>query len=156
MIRDKPDVPPSAVSAAPVEKETFCEAFRVLWANKNFVLLSVCNGLNYATQHSVTSILSNLFNPFGYTMSQLSMFVASNLFAGVLCAFLVGILLDKTGWYRRTHLSLSFLGMLTVPSIFIALTQDLTVFPSAIVLGMVCISYHPMSFSYGAEMTFPT
>ena len=115
-------MPPSAVSEAPVEKETFCEAFKVLWANKSFVLLSVCNALNYASQHSISAIMSNLFTPFGYTMSQLAIIGASNLSAGVFCAFLVGILLDRTGWYRRTHLSLSLLGMLAVPYIFIALT----------------------------------
>ena len=100
--------------------------------------------------------MSNLFTPFGYTMSELSTMGAANLGSGALCAFLVGVFLDQTGWYRRTHLTLSFGGVLCVSYFFIALPYELSIFPSVLLSGMIFISYHPMSYSYGAEMTFPT
>jgi len=69
VFRDKPDVPPSAVAAAPIHKSTFCDAFKVLWADKNFLALASSNALVQGAQAAIAVTMSNLLNPFGYSMS---------------------------------------------------------------------------------------
>ena len=99
--------------------------------------------------------MSNLLNPFGYGMTDLAKMGVGNMTAGVLAAIMIGVLLDYTGSYRKAHLSLSVCSLTAAFSFPIALVCGASVMTSVILIGIGNVAYHPTSYSYAAEMTFP-
>ena len=121
VIRDRPEHPPSAVAAAPPSGESFCESFRVMWANKNFMLQALAFALIYGVYCAVGATMSNLVNPFGYTPTDISIAGGMSLLCGLVSALAIGCFLDHTALYKRTHVSLSLMTMLSVLVAVIAL-----------------------------------
>jgi len=100
VIKDKPEVPPSAVAAAPVADEPYCSSFRVMWANKNFMVLAFSYAIIYGVYVGIGASMSNVMNPFGFTPTDLSISGGVGLMAGVAAALLTGCFLDHTARYR--------------------------------------------------------
>ena len=66
IIKDKPDIPPSAVAEAPPSEHSFLKSFKEMWQNKNFMLLAAAYALIYGTVVAISTTMSNCLNPFGY------------------------------------------------------------------------------------------
>ena len=64
--------------------------------------------------------LSNLLNPFGYTPSEIAKAGFYCGAGGIISALLMGIFLDRTAMYRKTHITLSFVGLAS--TVFLSLT----------------------------------
>ena len=150
---------PSAVAASPIEEMTLSESIMVMCANKNFMILTMAYAFIYGIYCAVGSTISNLLNPFGYSPTEISIAGGSCMLSGVIGALLVAIFVDHTAWYRKTHLSLSFLILCSVITIYVVLhwaQGELSpVIASCVMFGVSGVSYFPISLSYGAELTFP-
>lgn len=103
--------------------------------------------------------MSNVFDPFGYTPSELAVIALIMLVAGVIGSIIVGVFVDKTGWYKRTMIILGVLvlstGILVLIGISYIPRQKGVMIGLFALLGLFAIGYVPLSFSYGAELTFP-
>ena len=64
-MKEKPDVPPSAVAEAKIEARNMTESIRELCKNKNFALLVIQHAFNGGVFMTVGAVLSNLLDPFG-------------------------------------------------------------------------------------------
>ena len=130
-----------------------------MWANKNFMRLSLAYALIYGVYCAVGANMSNLLNPFGYSPTDISIAGGSCLLCGVIGALMIGCWLDHTAKYRATHITISFMALISV--IITALVLYLgnggltNIMVSTILLGVSCVSFFPTSLSYGAELTFP-
>ena len=67
VIRDKPETLPSAVASAPIDEMSFLESFKKMWANKNFMILSLTYALQYGVYCGIGTTMSNILNPFGFS-----------------------------------------------------------------------------------------
>ena len=153
-------MPPSAVAAADISEASFCAQFKEMWANKNFILLSIAYAIVYGVYCSIGSTMSNLMNPFGYSVSDISVAGGASLLAGVAGAIIIGILLDYTAWYGWTHKTLTFAVLASIVSTFAVLglldePNMSLILPCTVLLGVASVSFFPASLSYGAELTFP-
>mmetsp|Transcript_33741 Transcript_33741/g.41649 ORF Transcript_33741/g.41649 Transcript_33741/m.41649 type:complete len:284 (+) Transcript_33741:245-1096(+) len=113
VIRDKPETPPSAVAAAPPTEHSYCENFALLWRNKNFMIMALSYAIVYGVYVAIGTFMSNVLNPFGFTPTEISIAGGAGLAAGVISALLVGCYLDCTAHYKRTHIVLSGLTLLS-------------------------------------------
>lgn len=159
IIRDKPEFPPSAVAAAPIADEQYCASFKVMWANKNFMILAFSYAIVYGVYVDIGTAMSNLLNPFGYSPTDLSITGGVGLLAGVVSALFTGCFLDKTARYRQTHISLSAMVVLSIITVILMLIvgsgQLIEILLPCLLLGASSVSFFPASLSYGAELTFP-
>jgi len=159
VIRDKPETPPSAVAAAPIEEMSFTDSFKEMWANKNFMTLTVAYAIVYGVYCAIGTTMSNLLNPFGYTPTQISIAGGSTLLAGVIGALLIGVFLDHTSLYRKTHMMISLMTfaslVLSVVALYSFEGQLGPIMLFMMLFGISSVSFFPTSLSYGAELTFP-
>ena len=95
-MREKPEIPPSAVAEAPPSEQSFTKSFKEMWNNKNFLILAASYALIYSLMISLSGIVGNLLNPFGYTPAEISIMAGSSLFSGMIGALIVGWILDCT------------------------------------------------------------
>lgn len=101
-MREKPTTPPSAVSEVPVQRLTctlMCKAFK---DHPNFVMLIVAFSLPFGSFQAIGTLMSNLFDPYGYSPTELAFIALDMLFFGVLGTICVGKWIDKTGLYKKT------------------------------------------------------
>ena len=159
LIKDKPEFPPSAVAASPPSEQTLFESFGDIWANKNFIFLSISLALTIGMSFAFEANMSTLLNPFGYTASQIG-FVGAILFAfGIPAALITGYFLDRNSSYRKSHITLTFFGLISVIAAVCVLAEKeadmLWITIVAVFLGIALVSLNPVCLSYGAELTFP-
>ena len=154
-----PSTPPSAVAAVPIEKMSFCESIKVMWANKNFMLLSIAYALIYGIYCAVGSTTSNLLSPFGFSPHQISIGGGIAMLSGVVGALLVAIFVDYTSWYRKTHLTLSILIVCSILYFYIMMHSREAhighMITFCVFFGFSSVSFFPIGMSYAAELTFP-
>ena len=98
--REQPVIPPSVVATVPYENLNFLEAFKALKENHNFLLLIIAYGLIFGSYIAIGTLVSNLFDPFGYDVSDLSYVCLRLLGAGVIGAIVVGAVIDQTQDYK--------------------------------------------------------
>lgn len=123
------------------------------------MILALSYGLVYGVYCAIGASMSNLLNPFGYSPTQISIAGASCLVSGVVGALLIGCYLDYSGKYRRTHIGLTVMVVLSCGLLYLILkvapgNLGALIF-STILVGVACVSFFPASLSYGAELTFP-
>ena len=72
IMKEKPAVPPSHVATVPYRRLDFGQSFSVMKDNKNFLLLTISLALPFGSFTAIGNLVSNLFDPFGYSSSELS------------------------------------------------------------------------------------
>ena len=121
MIAEKPETPPSAIATVPYEALDFKQSFKALCKNRNFLLLSIAFALPFGSVLAIGALMSNLFDPFGYSPAEISTLALMMLGAGVVGAILVGALVDKTGLYKTISHVILALTMLSGIMIVVSL-----------------------------------
>ena len=96
VIKENPTVPPSKVATVPHEHLHFSEAFYTLKENTNFLLLTLAFALPSGAFSTLGNLLSNIFDPFDYSQSELSFICLQLLLAGVVGTILSGAIIDRT------------------------------------------------------------
>ena len=121
--------------------------------------MAIAFALPFGAFLSLGALISNLFEPFGFTPSELSLVALNILAAGIIGAVLVGILIDKTGKYKCVMQIVLFLTTGATIMIIVTLSYYLKNESMFIgwceVLGFVSTGFVPLSLAYGAELTFP-
>lgn len=159
VIKDRPDKPPSAVSEVVPKQIGWAETWALLRDNKNFTLLLIAFSLPFGSFLAVGSLMSNIFDPFGFKPSAVAFVSLGLLVAGVTGAVIFGILLDKFKLYKFL---MSFCaGVVCIASSLLMATMYM--FPTLkavisillIIGGIFGTGYFPLCFAYSAELTFP-
>ena len=158
-IKEKPDKPPSAIGEMKYEALDFGQSVTVLKDNPNFLKLLIAYAFPFGSFLAVGSLLSNVFDPLGFTASEVAYSSLGLLLCGVIGALVFGAILDKTQKFKITMLTLTFM-MAVVTSILIVVLAYFYVpkWPLVVNLligGFFCTGYIPVCFTYASEITFP-
>jgi len=158
VMREKPETPPSAVAEVVPKTLNFKESVKVIRENCNFCLLIIAYSLPIGSFLAVGGLMSNVFDPFGYSPSEVSFISLGLLVAGVVGAISVGALLDKFEKYKLLmSLSLGLVTLATaavVGSLYFNASKATTITCISIG-GFFATGYFPLCFAYAAELTFP-
>ena len=122
-------------------------------------MLVIAYALPFGAIQAVGTLMSNIFTPFKYSPTELAMMGLILLFFGIAGAVTVGIVIDKTGYYKRTMNTIGFSVISCSAFILSSLIYWHEVKPLIFIgfalLGFCAIGYVPLCLSYGAEITFP-
>ena len=160
IIKEKPDIPPSAVAEVRYEPLDFKQSIQVMRENSNFFLLIIAYSLPFGSFLAVGALVSSLFDPFGFRPSEVSFICLGLLVFGVVGAVGIGPILDRTKKYKICmHICTMMVTILTG-----LLVMSLNFYPNEAlpIVGLLCLggvfatSYLPLCFSYASELTFPT
>ena len=157
MIREKPDVPPSAVAAADEDDRDLCQSFRLMKENNSFMLLTVGFALTFGGYVGFSNLASNLLDPFGLKPSQIAQIGICLLVAGMIGAVIAGIFVDRTAKYKFTALSgltVTFISVLVMTYALHSFNTNLFI-GMTFILGIGAVGYIPVSLAFGIELTFP-
>lgn len=158
VMREKPDTPPSAVAEVVPESLSFKESLSVLRANGNFCLLILTYSLPFGSFLAVGGLMSNVFDPFGFSPSEVSFISLGLLIAGVVGAISVGAFLDKVAKYKFLMGFSLALVCVSTASVICSLYFDAAravIITCLIIGGFFGTGYFPLCFAYAAELTFP-
>jgi len=133
--------------------------FKAFKDHPNFILLTLAFALPFGVINSMGTLISNIYDPFGYSPTELALISLELCLFGVISTIFMGRWIDKTGSYRKTMIVWNILQVLISLSIVAALKwipeSKITMFVLFALVGIVEYSYLPLCFSYGAELTFP-
>ena len=90
--------------------------------NHNFLLLAIALALPFGSFTAIGNLVSNLFDPFGYTSSELSFICLQLLLAGVVGAVVIGALMDKTRKYKLAMQLITFTITISTIMVIVVLT----------------------------------
>ena len=122
MMKEKPETPPSQVATVPTRRLDFRESFGVMGENHNFLLLAIALALPFGSFTAIGNLVSNLFDPFGYSSSELSFICLQLLLAGVVGAVVIGALMDKTRKYKLAMQLITFTITISTIMVIVVLT----------------------------------
>jgi len=159
VIKDRPDKPPSAVSEVVPKQIGWAETWALLRDNKNFTLLLIAFSLPFGSFLAVGSLMSNIFDPFGFNASGVAFVSLGLLVSGVIGAVIFSILLDK---YKLYKFLMSFCaGVVCIATTLLMTTMfmlpDVKAFIAICLIcgGVFGTGYFPLCFAYSGELTFP-
>ena len=159
IMRNKPTRPPSKVATVPYQALDFRESVKAMKENKNFLLLVIAVALPFGTFNSIQILISNLFEPFGYSSSDIAFITLKLLLAGITGAILIGIIIDKTQKYKLSMNTITFNCTIIIILVICALwfdQENRNLFTGLLMsFGLFYMAYIPLCLSFGAELTFP-
>ena len=88
------------------------------------MIMTVTYALMYGVFVALGSTLSNLFNPYGFSPSEIAIIGLSCQLPGIAAALLVGIWLDYTQLYRKSHIAISFVSVIAIILTAIVLSDE--------------------------------
>ena len=159
IMKESPSVPPSKVATVPHEHLHFSKAFRALKENTNFLLLTLAFALPAGSFTTLGNLLSNLFDPFGYSQSELSFICLQLLLAGVVGTMLFGALIDRTQKFKLSvffiTLTMCVATIITIWLLYYHPENKVGFITMMTLVGFFCTAYIPLCICFGAELTFP-
>jgi sugar phosphate permease len=157
VMRDHPKIPPSAVALqnAPVKKldKMIFEALK----NKNYCIIILEYGIFYGVYLSLGALLSPIFEPYGYSNTEISMLGVEFIISGVISCMVVGCLLDRYSKFLVT-LRVVCWGSTVVAMVCTGLfpLNKIKVTTGLMVLaGIILLPIIPVCISFASEVTFP-
>ena len=119
--------------------------------------LVVCFNIVWGLYSTMGAVISSFTGQFGFGPSDNTLFSISFALVGMVGSFVTGRYLDKTKQFRKAHTRLSFLLAAMIPICYLALLTRINWFAAIFmaVLGFATVPFLPVSFEYGAELTFP-
>ena len=127
--------------------------------NSNFLLLLIVVALPFGSFNSIQILISNLFEPFGYTSSEIAFVALWLLLAGVLGALVIGSVVDKTHRFKHALYFTTFSGFsLILIAVYVLMYQpENQILLKAILMlfGFCYMGFIPLCLAFGAELTFP-
>lgn len=157
---DKPPQPPSAaalVNHKDITHGMWKDSIQ-LSKNLNYMLILMIFTLIYVIYAGLGFVINPLFEPFGYSTTQISIFGATFVIFGSIGAVMVGVYLDRTKRYLmvlRTIPVSSF--VLFMVASFVIRTGSF--YGSLLIVtfgGIACVPIIAVCYSLGTECTHPT
>ena len=123
------------------------------------MLLGLSFAFMFGFYISLGNLISSIFTPFGFSPFDISMVGLYLLVSGIIGAVIVGIMVDRTGAYKITMITLStmnviFLTIVNQTVYHLEFSKELF-YASLILMGFSSVAYIPLTFSFAAELTFP-
>jgi len=156
IFRSDPPTPPST-SEDHHQTINLKEDLINLLTNRHYVLLLFGFSLGLAIFNALTTLLYQLIQPSGYTSDDAGIFGAVIIIAGLLNAFLAGVIMDKTHAYRII-LKVLLIGACASAIFFILILQPNKYYPLAVSIGLMgffLLPLLPVSFECAVECTYP-
>jgi len=98
-MREKPKTPPSASEEC--EKASFKASLKILSKDKNYLLLTVSFAFAYSIYNTLSTLISQITTPFGYTTTENSAFAVCAIVFGVIGSIICGNMLGTKPYYKR-------------------------------------------------------
>ena len=131
--------------------------FLTLLTNRNYLIILFAFSLGLALFNAITTLLYQIIEPSGYSSTDAGIFGAIIIIAGLVSAFIAGVVMDRTHAYRLIFKIL--LVCAAAASIyFVLILQPNKVYPLAVSIGLMgffLLPLLPVSFECAAECTYP-
>ena len=101
--------------------------------------------------------VSTITLPYDFGPTENSIFGICFVIFGIVGSFVAGRLLDKSKKFKKLYVIWGFLLMIAVVTTYIGIISRNVVFCALMisVLGFAVLPFLPMSFEFGAELTYP-
>ena len=132
------------------------DLFKLL-TNRHYLTLLVGFSLGLALFNALTTLLAQIIDPSGYTSQDAGIFGATIIVAGLLSAFLAGVIMDKTHAYRLM-LKILLIGACASGVFFVIILRPNQYYPLAVSIGLMgffLLPLLPVSFECAVECTHP-
>lgn len=156
LFRSEPPTPPS-----PSEKHhqtiNIKEDFIKLLKNIHYLTLLFGFSLGLAIFNGLTSLLEQIIKPSGYSSDDAGIFGAIVIIAGLLNAFIAGVIMDKTHAYRII-LKVLLVGASGAGFFFVFILRPHEKYPLGVSIGLMgffLLPLLPVSFECAVECTYP-
>ena len=127
--------------------------------NRNFLVLAFAMAIPVGSCTSIPILMSNLFDPYGFTSGEISFIGLQLLIAGVVGAVSTGVIVDKTHKYKLMMRLILLTAAVVITSCIVLINLDAInkrMFAGFMTLfGLAFLGYFPLCLSFGAELTFP-
>lgn len=156
IFRSNPPTPPSP-SEEHHQSIHLKEDFIQLMKNRHYLILLFGFSLGLAAFNSLTTLLAQLIAPTGYSSDQAGILGATVIVAGLLNAFIVGIIMDQTHAYRLI-LKILLFGACGAGIFFVFVLRPDKFIPLTISIGLMgffLLPLLPVSFECAVECTYP-
>ncbi|CAF1291911.1 unnamed protein product [Didymodactylos carnosus] len=156
--KSSPPTPPSrSQQVSTVKKSTLWKDSIKLLKNKDYLILLFSFSIGLGLFSAITTLLEQIIEPCGYTSNDAGVFGAIIVVVGLIGAGLIGVIMDKTHYYR---LILKLLVVLACCSgiYFILVLRPNMYYPLAVsfgLLGLFLLPLLPVVFECSIECTFP-
>jgi len=126
--------------------------------NKSYLLIVICYGLLYGTVTAIGAIISSLTKPYNYSGKDNSLFGGVFICFGITGSLVIGILLDKYHFYKKSVVIIAIMSFTLISALFFTLPAGNTpVFGVNIAAyGLFAVPMTPVSFAFSVELTYPT
>lgn len=156
--RSEPPTPTSSIEQQqqnlPLKlKENFLDLVK----NRHYLILLFSFSIGLALFCAITSLLAQLVEPTGYSSDDAGIFGAIIIIVGLISAFLVGLIMDRTHAYRLI-LKILLTGACASAIYFVLILQPNKFYPLAVSIGLMGLFLLPMlpvSFECAVECTYP-
>lgn len=156
IFQSKPLSPPSASEEQQLSIN-IKENLIGLITNRHYLILLFSFSIGLALFSAITTLLSQLIEPIGYSSDDAGTFGAILIIAGLLSALVVGFIMDRTHAYRII-LKILLIGACASGIYFILILQPNKFYPLAVSIGLMgffLLPILPVSFECGVECTHP-
>ena len=159
MFSEKPQVPPclSAIEDPNAPVVNKAEEIASLRSNQNFKIMAVIFMILYGIYTAVGTVVSPLYEPFGYTTAEISILGATFIFSGVVASIIIGYVLGKGREYLKWLRLISFISAATmfVGVIVTPLYNMPLMILCKVLQGSFMIPIIPCGFAFAIELTHP-
>jgi FLVCR family feline leukemia virus subgroup C receptor-related protein len=126
--------------------------------NKSYVLVVVCYSLIFGNVTAIGSAISSLTDPYNYHAKDNSIVGAAFISFGITGSIVIGILLDKYHYYKKSVVVISIMSFTFLSVMIFTLPYgSALLFGANIgVWGLFAVPIVPVSFAFSVELTYPT
>ncbi|CAF1443023.1 unnamed protein product [Adineta steineri] len=156
LFRSEPPTPPSPSEEHRLPINIKKDLIDLL-KNRHYLILLFSFSLGLALFNAITALLYQIIQPTGYSSTDAGIFGAIIIIAGLLNAFLAGIIMDRTHAYRLI-LKLLSIGACGSCIYFILILQPNQFYPLAVSIGLMgffLLPLLPVAFECAVECTYP-
>ncbi|KAI8073497.1 major facilitator superfamily domain-containing protein [Gilbertella persicaria] len=148
-----PKVPPTESSKVP--RLSFRQSIRILFKNRNFILLVFVFSIGFSLFASVVAITNTIFRPQGFTNTQIGLASFVRIMSGVGGAILAGRITDWTGQHVLVLKIAAPMTVVTTVILYLQVDTYAFMMVSCFLHGFFVFLILPISLELAAECTFP-
>ena len=128
-----------------------------LLRNKNYILLFFCFNFIYGVYSALATVISSLTHPYGYKISDNSVFSLVFLVAGILNSFFLGTILDKYQNYKKLITFICFSSAVSIGLLALSLPQKNMALQVLVMAlnGAFIIPIMSVTYSFAVELAYP-
>jgi MFS family permease len=140
-----------------MESNDFFQGVKTCLSRKDYVVVAITFAIVSAVFSSLTTLLNNIFVPYGYSDDEAGIMAALIILGGLVGAGIVGPIIDRTGWHVRIGKAIFpvMLAMYIAYAVILkpdALTSILIV---SFLVGFFTFALLPVGLEMGVESAYP-